>query len=236
MKTALLPALIALLLAIPVTRATAHDEPVMPGRITLQAQADAEIDNDTLRAVLFSEAEDGSVAKAADTVNRAIAEAGRLARAQAGVQVRSAGYQTYPVYDKQNRISRWRVRADMQLEGSDFKGMAALLARLQGTLALAGMDFFASREARRRVEDSVTTAALADFRRRAEVSALALGAKGFRILEIALNADGGPPPPAMMSARAGAPVADMAPPPTDGGTTRVGVFVTGTVVATGLQD
>ena len=208
-----------------------HDSTPDTTQVSLQAQAESEVDNDTMRAVLYTEAEDASAAKAADTPNKTLGEAVRTAKAQAGVKVRSGSYQTFPLYDKQNRISRWRVRAEISLESPDFKGMAALLAKLQTTMNLGGVEFFASDEARRRIESELTTDAIEDFRRRADVAAKALGAKSYRIRDLAIAADaGGPPMPRpMLQARAGAAMSEVAPAPIEAGSSRMGVQVTGTV-------
>lgn len=211
--------------------ALGHDSTPDTTQVSLQAQAETEVDNDSMRAVLYTEAEDASAAKAADTANKTLGEAVRTAKAQTGVKVRSGSYQTFPLYDKQNRISRWRVRAEISLESADFKGMAALLAKLQTTMNLAGVEFFASDEARRKIESELTTEAIEDFRRRADVAAKALGAKSYRIRDLAIAADaGGPPMPRpMLQARAGAAMSEVAPAPIEAGASRMGVQVTGTV-------
>jgi predicted secreted protein len=225
LTSAILPVLAALACA-----GTAHGErgPIDTA-VSLTAQAESEIDNDTMRAVLYTETEDPLPGKAADAANRTLAEATRMAKAQAGVKVRSGSYQTYPVYDKQNRIARWRVRAEVLLESADFKAMAALLSRLQATMNLGGVEFFVSDEARRRSEDDLTTTAIGEFRRRAGVAAAALGRKTWRIRELVVNPDGGmaPMPKAMLQARAA--MADAAPPPIEAGTSRLAVIVQGTI-------
>jgi predicted secreted protein len=199
--------------------------------VSLTAQAEAEIDNDTMRAVLYTETEDAQPGKAADAANRTLAEATRLAKTQAGVKVRSGSYQTYPVYDKQNRIARWRVRAEVWLESADFKAMATLLSRLQTTMNLGGVEFFVSDEARRRSEDELTTDAIGEFRRRAGVAAAALGRKTWRVRELVVSPEGGMPPmpKAMLQARAASAMADVAPPPMEAGTSRLAVVVQGTI-------
>ena len=233
LSCALRGAILPLLAALACTgTAAAHGERAANDTaVTLTAQAEAEIDNDTLRAVLYTETEDALPGKAADAANRTLAEATRVAKAQAGVKVRSGSYQTYPVYDKQNRIARWRVRAEILLESADFKAMAALLSRLQTTMNLGGVEFFVSDEARRRNEDELTTTAIGEFRRRAGVAAAALGRKTWRVREVVVSPEGGmaPMPKAMLQARAATAMADAAPPPMEAGTSRLAVVVQGTI-------
>ena len=227
-----IPALIAsLVLALPITSmspAAAADDTAP--RMSLQAQSSVEVENDTMRALMSTEAEDANPAKVADQVNRVLGEATKIAKAQAGVKVRTGSYQTFPIYDKTNRIARWRARGELSLESQDFKGLTALLGKLQATLGLNGVEFLVSEEARRKADDELTTTAITEFRRRADIAAKAAGSKAWELRELVVNPEGGmgpSPRPAMLMRGA---AADVAPPTMEGGSTRVGVVVTGTIV------
>jgi len=227
-----IPALIAALaLAMPTAApSSAAEGDNMAPRVSLQAQSSVEVENDTMRALMSTEAEDANPAKVADQVNRVLGDAAKIAKAQAGIKVRTGSYQTFPIYDKTNRISRWRARGELSLESQDFKGLTALVGKLQATLGLNGVEFLVSEEARRKVDDELTTAAIAEFRRRAELAAKAAGGRTWQLRELVVNPDGGTGPsprPAMLMRGA---AADMAAPPMEGGTTRVGVVITGTIV------
>jgi predicted secreted protein len=210
------------------SRAADADDPAP--RVSLQAQSSLEVENDTMRAVLSTEAEDANPAKVADQVNRLLADAAKLAKAQPGVKVRTGSYQTFPIYDKSNRIARWRARGELSLESQDFKGLTALVGRMQATLGLNGVEFLVSEEARRRADDELTATAIIEFRRRADIAAKAAGGKSWQLRELVVNPDGGtvPSPRAAMLMRGAA--GDVAAPPMEGGATRVGVVVTGTIV------
>jgi predicted secreted protein len=202
-------------------------------RVILQAQSSVEVENDTMRALMSTEAEDANPAKVADQVNRVLGDAARIAKAQPGVKVRTGSYQTFPIYDKTNRIARWRARGELSLESQDFKGLTALLGRLQATLGLNGVEFLVSEEARRKADDDLTATAIGEFRRRADIAAKAAGGRTWQLREMVVNPDGGSGPsprPAMLMRGASA---DMAAPPMEGGSTRIGVVVTGTIVLEG---
>lgn len=226
-----IPVLIATLaLALPALPSTAADVEDTAPRLSLQAQSSVEVENDTMRVVMSTEAEDANPAKVADQVNRVLGDAAKLAKAQAGVKVRTGTYQTFPLYDKANRISRWRARGELSLESQDFKGLTALVGKLQSTLGLNGVEFLVSEDARRKADDELTTTAIGEFRRRAEIAAKAAGGKAWHLRELVVNPDGGmgpSPRPAMAMQQRGS--ADVAPPPMEGGSTRIGVVVTGTI-------
>ncbi|MBI1394891.1 MAG: DUF541 domain-containing protein [Betaproteobacteria bacterium] len=222
-------ALVLLLLCGAVARA--EDATVPASRVSLQAAAVTEIPNDTMRALMFTEAEDANAAKLADLVNKTLTEASKTAHAQPGVKVKTGNYQTYPVYDNRSHIARWRVRADLSLESRDFKALATLLAKLQGAMGLTGIEFFASDESRRKAENDLMIAAIVDFKRRAEVVTKALDAKDYRIVELVVNPDNvvAPEPRPMTASRAAPALSDVAPAQMDAGTSRINVIVSGTV-------
>jgi predicted secreted protein len=227
-----IPALLAALaLASPIAHPSFAAETVdVAPRVSLQAQSSVEVENDTMRALMATEAEDANPAKVADQVNRVLGDATKIAKAQPGVKVRTGSYQTFPIYDKTNRIARWRARGELSLESQDFKGLTALVGKLQATLGLNGVEFLVSDEARRKADDELTTTAIAEFRRRAEIAAKAAGGRAWQLRELVVNPDGGmgpSPRPAMLMRGA---ASDMAAPPMEGGSTRVGVVVTGTIV------
>jgi predicted secreted protein len=211
----------------------AHAEEVRSdsGRVSFQAQAAAEIENDTMRAVLYVEDEDPSPPKLAERVNRALADAVRIARSVEGVKVKTGGYNTWPIYDR-TRIVRWRARTDLIVEGSDFRRVSELVGRLQTTLRLGGIDFGVSPEARRKAEDALLAGAIGEFRDRAARIAEAFGARGWRVRDVSVNAEGGMPPPVprmVMASKAVAADEVATPPSVEGGTSRVVMVVSGTV-------
>ena len=210
-----------------------HPRPPPPGVVSLQAQASVEVDNDTMRATLFAEAEDASPARLSDVVNRTVNEALRIAQADTRVKVKTGGYQTYPVYDK-TRIVRWRARSELHFESADFKALSDLIGRLQGSMKLAGVDFSVSPAAHKRIEDELTAAAIADFQRRAQLIAQGFGASGYRVKEASVSGEGAMPPmPRPMMMRA-APMADAVQAPNvEAGTSRLAVSVNGAIVLEG---
>lgn len=232
-KTISAVSMILALSAVPLAQA---DEDRETGRVSLNAQATAEVDNDTMRATLFVEDEDANPTRLTDEVNKLVADAVRIAKAQPKVKTRTGRYQTYPVYDK-TRIVRWRARSELLLESTDFKGLSDLVGRLQGTLKLGGMDFSVSPEARKQAEDELTGAAIADFKRRADLIARSFGARGYKVKDASVNADGGMPPMPrpMASMMKGAAAADSVQAPVvEAGTSRITVNVGGTILLEGL--
>jgi predicted secreted protein len=206
-------------------------EPVRFNQVDLQAEVAREVQNDLMNASLFVEANDPSAAKVADQLNRASAEALRTSGEFKAVKARSGYTQTYPVYDRANKLTGWRGRTEVRLESKDVQAMAALIGRLQSTMQLGGVSFTVSPELRRQTENELITDAVAAFRARADIATRAIGGRSYKIRRIGLNTGGfAPGPRPMMSTRAMAPqAAEVAPPAFEAGTSMVQVLANGTV-------
>ncbi len=196
--------------------------------VELQAEAQREVPNDTLRASLFVELNDANPANLADRVNRATNDALRIAGEFKSVRVRSGNNQTYPVYAKGNVLQNWRGRAEILLESKDFAAASALIGKLQANLQLREMSFSVSPEARRQVENELVAEAIRAFKARAEIVRGALAGRAYTIDRISLSAGRSGPPPRYAMARAMA-AAEVAPPEVEGGVSTVTMTASGTI-------
>ncbi|MGH8596853.1 MAG: SIMPL domain-containing protein [Gammaproteobacteria bacterium] len=198
-------------------------------RVNLDARASAEVDNDVMRASFFVEMEDTDATRLADKVNRATNDALKLARGFTGVRARTSGYTTYPVIDKE-KIARWRSRSEISIEGEDFRRMAEALGKLQAIMRLGAVDFSVSAAARARAEEALTQTAIAEFLRKAELVAKGFKGTGFNVLDASVSTDTGFIPPRPMMMKSMSAVESVAAPEIQGGTSRVAVSVTGTIL------
>lgn len=198
-------------------------------RVTLDARASAEVDNDVMRASLFVEMEDTDATRLADKVNRATNDSLKLARGFTGVRAKTAAYTTYPVIDKE-KIARWRSRSEILVEGEDFRRMAEAIGKLQAIMQLGAVEFSVSPAARTKAEEALTQTAIAEFLRKAEQVTKGFKGTGFNVLEASVSADGGfiPPRPMMMKSMAAGEA--IAAPELQGGTSRVTVSVNGSIL------
>ena len=205
-------------------------EPPRYNQVDLQAEVAREIQNDLMLASVHAEANDASAAKVADQLNRVTADALKTAGDFKSVKPRSGFNQTFPVYDRNNKLTGWRGRAEVRLESKDFAAMANLIGKLQSSMQLGGVTFTVSPELRRQTENDLITEAVAAFRSRADIATKAIGGKSYRIRRIGINTGGMFPPPRPMAAqaRAAAP-AEVTPPTFEGGTSTVQVSANGSV-------
>jgi len=205
-------------------------EPVRYNTVDLQADAQRDIANDLMNAVLFAEHNDADAAHLANTLNQAMNNAMAAAKAFQTVRVRTGGTQTYPVYDRTQRLTGWRGRAEIRLDSKDFQAASALIAKLQSSLQLGGVGFVVSPELRRQVQDELTVEAIGAFRARADIARNALGGRSYKIRRISINPAGGPGPRPMFSMARGAVAQEaVAAPQFEGGTSQISVAVNGSV-------
>lgn len=226
MRTAI--ATIAALAALQSAPALAADT-ANPPTVELAAEASGPAANDLAVAVLYAERSGTSAAAVAREVNRDIAAALELSRAQGAVKVQSGNVSTWPVYGKdgQGRIAAWRMRSELRLESTDTAAMSELVGKLQETLALAQLSMEPAPETRRKAVADVTVDALRAFEVRARLIADTLGRR-YRIVHLSV-ADHGLQPPPMPRMRAAVMAAEAAPAPLEGGESRVSVHVSGRI-------
>lgn len=220
---------ICLALAAVLPQAAHADQPQRYNVVELQSSADREVANDQMQAMLYIEQNDPNASQIANSMNRAIAEALRIAREYPAVKARSGNNQTTPVYNRANQQQGWRGRAEIRLETRDFAAGAALIAKLQASLQLGNVGFAVAPDTRKKAEDELIAEAIGAFKARAELVRGVIGGKGYKIQRIALNTGYSGPPRAVMMAMAKSADSSIAPPPLEGGTSTVNVQVSGAI-------
>lgn len=219
-----------LLAALSATLSSFAAEPPHYNTVELQAEAQREVQNDLLNAVLFVELNDASPAALASAVNKSVNEALRIAKEYKNVHVRSGNNQTYPVYAKANVLQGWRSRAEIRLESRDFEAASALIGKLQAGMQLGNMTFSVSPEARRTLENELITEAITAFKARAEIVKAALAGGGYKLQR--LNVASGyntPQPRFAMAARAASSAAEVTAPNLEAGVSVVTVSANGVI-------
>lgn len=206
-------------------------DPVRFNQVDLQAQVSREVANDLMTATMVAEANDPSPAQVAAQLNRATAEALKIAAEFKSVKARSGFTNTFPVYDRNGKLTGWRGRSEIRLESKDLQAMATLIGRLQSSMQLGGVAFAVSPEVRRQVENELLTEAVAAFRDRADIATKALGGRAYKIRRVSLHTGGFVPGPRpMMAERAMAAQSAPVPPPAfEGGTSKVQVSANGAI-------
>lgn len=217
-----------LLLLLLICSSNAFGDQVPPSfnRVSLQAEASAEVDNDQLVAVLYIQKEGNDSASLARDINRTMQWAMDLAGKMKDVQAQTLGYRTAPVYRK-NVASGWRVSQSMRLESADHQALSHLIGQLQTRLALQSVSYEISKQKRRQAEEQLISEALARFQDRARLVTRQLGRKDYRLVQLDVNSGGQLPSPIPRTRMLAAEPAST--PRLEAGTSEVRVQVSGTV-------
>jgi predicted secreted protein len=221
LKSLLVPLLFAT--AVPV-QAT---EEVLFNRVYLDAQAEREIPNDEMRVVLYVEQQGRDAATLAERINQDMNWALEIVKGEKSVAAASGNYRTVPLYE--NRlIARWRVSQDLELVSTSIERLTELTGRLQERLQVRSMEFRPTKSTRDRHQEQLMEEARSLFKRRAEIVGRHMPSRQYRIVELHVNAGGGPVPLERM--RAAVLAMDAAPAPAvEAGTSLLTVTVSGNV-------
>lgn len=202
------------------------DNEVLFNQVFLQASARRHIENDRLQVTLAAEAQGKAPAQITGQVNETMAWAVKKAKAAAAVEVSTGSYRTYPVYRDQAIIA-WRASQQLLLQSADIAGLSELVGDLQQRLQVKQMQFTASPEARRSVENELIDAAMEAFKQRVMTVKKHMDGKDYRIVSLHINTGG--PAPVVFREQAYAAAQAAPAPALEAGTSEVSVTVSGSV-------
>jgi predicted secreted protein len=198
-------------------------------RIELHSTASAEVDNDTLIAVLYAQKEGSEPGQLSNSVNQLVSQAVKQAKGREGIKVQTLGYQTSPIY-QQKRLTGWRVRQSIRLQSTNSDRLSELLNKLQSSLALDSISYAISPAQREKVEESLTLQAIDTFRKRAELVTKQFGRTKYRLVEMKIEAsDRAVRPFSRRTSMMALGGAAEAAPTLEAGTQTVRIEITGTI-------
>ena len=158
-------------------------------RVTLSAEAQVEVKQDLLVAVLYAQREGKRVDRLANEVNQLIQRAIDRVKKVQNIKVRTLSYQTYPIHDKK-RAAHWRVQQRIRLESRDSQLLGTVLGQLQADLQLQSLDYQVSANQQRQHQAKLTQDALQNFQQRAFEVTQALGMHRYKLVRVNINGGG----------------------------------------------
>ena len=225
-------ATLALLACIGQTTAYAENTPAERGMVNLQTEVSREVQNDEMRATLYTEQSNKNPTTLANQISQSINSAMTAAKRYPNVSVKSTGQSTYPIYDDKNRLTTWRSRSEIELKSTDFRAMSELMAQLQEQLQLGGVSFSVSTQQRKTVENELLTELTQAFKQRATILQTAWGSSGYEMVNLTINTENQQHyPPAVMMARGSADMMEqkVATQSVEAGNSRIQISANGTV-------
>lgn len=221
-------ALLAAALILPAFPAAAADAQTY-NQLHFNVRRVVQVENDSMRLVVRAQAEHEDPTTAASEVNRVAGTLREIVAGYDGIRLSTRQYQTVPMRDKDARILWWRTYQDVEVTGEDFKAMAELAGKLQRHAQILEIRFFVSQARRDALEESLTRAAVRDFRARASVLVEEMQARGYKLVNMNIGASQPPPVMSMMRATAMDATESFVPPSFDAGSSEMEAVVNGSI-------
>lgn len=206
--------------------------PAERGMVNLQTEVSREVQNDEMRATLYTEQSNKNPTTLANQISQTINAAMTAAKRYPAVSVKTVGQNTYPIYDEKNRLTTWRARSEIELKSTDFRAMSELMAQLQEQLQLGSISFNVSTQQRKTVENELLAELTQSFKQRATILQNAWGSSGYELVSLNINTEMPPQyPQPMMMARGSADMMEskVAAQSVEAGNSRIQISANGTV-------
>ncbi len=208
---------------------SAQDSSPTYDRINLSVNVQKEIENDLLIASLYTQEEALQQSQVAERINATMQWVLDITDEERSVQMQTTQYNTYPVSDRNNRLTGWRGRQGIRLQSTDVETLTKLLGALQQKLAIESMTYGISKTSRSAAEESLITEAITQFQKRAELITSEMGRTDYRVVAMNINTQPNRPSPLPYQSRALAIEADIAAPVVELGLQTVVVSISATI-------
>ena len=185
------------------------------GLINFAAAASKKVNNDQINATLNKTVQNKSSVEVANQIATTLNQAVVIAKKYPQVQVTTGNQNTYPQYDKNQKINGWTGTASRNLKSTDTVAASTLIAELQSFMTLDGLDFAVSDTLRKATEQELMIEASKNFQRQAQTLLPAWGAKDYQLVNLDFSQSGDYRPMSrgyggmLMAAEASAKVADQ---------------------------
>lgn len=195
----------------------------------LSADAQADVANDLMSVNLVAQATGTDSAELANKINANMGWALSQLKAFPSIDTRTLDYQTYPQYERNgSRIKGWVASQSIRLESDNFEQSSKAIQLLQERMQVQGMHLKAKPTTRKKAEDQLINKALEAFKQRATLVQTNMGAPGYRIMNLSINANGAQPHRNYRSESA-MDMSVSSAPAIEGGTSTVTVHVSGQI-------
>ncbi len=203
-------------------------------QLSFQTEAKAEVKNDEVRASMYKKLQATDSKTLATKLNTAVNNALAIAKRYPSVTVSTGQQNTYPRYDKNDKIIGWTGQANIDLKSTDFAATSQLIADLQETLVMDNINFGVSDVKKEALEQKLMTDASRAFQKQAKSLSQAWDARGYRVVTVNLNTGSNYPRPmySAMSMKGGAEDASVPAQNFESGNSTISVTANGTIELT----
>lgn len=183
------------------------------GLLNFSANASRKVDNDQINATLTKTVQNKSSAEVANQISLTLNQALQIAKKYPQVKVSTGNQNTYPQYDKNQKINGWTGSASLTLKSTDTVQASKLIAELQNSMTLDGLSFSVSDDTRNKIEKELMVEASKNFQSQANALLPVWQARDYQLVSLDFNQGGGgyhPMPVMYATARAEGAMAKVA--------------------------
>jgi predicted secreted protein len=155
--------------------------------LSLESTVTTQVTPDMAVIVMAVDKEGTDTAALTSETNQVLAKALADAKATAGVQASSGGYNTTQIYNNKGVRTGWHVRAEIILKSKDFGSLGKLAGKLSTTMQIAQNSFELSPELKASEEQGLIERGIAALQQKAKAAVKSLGYKDFVVREITLG-------------------------------------------------
>jgi len=224
---------LGLLLGIAPTSFSAERSHQHDPRITLEHTQQQEVANDIASVSLFFEVKDKDAGIASQKATVALNNALAKLKSDVAVQEKRSSIQTFSDYGADGKVSGWRARVELSLDGTDFSALSKAAAKTAPEFAYSGISYRLSTESRQREEQLLMNKAILAFKEKAQTVVSAFGFTGYQLADVTVKTSsdlgGGPRFRSEPMLMASSMASDGAAATLEGGKARVTVSVTGAI-------
>lgn len=174
-----------------------HAEPTGYDQLSFSTEVSHEVSNDEVQASLYKKAQAKTAKDLAVQLNTVINQAMTTAKRYPSVTVSTGQQNTYPRYDKNDKIIGWTGQAYIQVKSTDMDAASQLIAELQDSLVMGSINFGVSNQRQTEIETQLKAHASKAFQEQANSLAHTWGASGYRLVDVSFTTNGHYQPMAM---------------------------------------
>lgn len=156
------------------------------GLINFSASASKKVDNDQVNANMSKTVQNKNSGEVVTQINETLNRAVAIAKKYPQIKVSTGNQNTYPQYDKNQKIIGWTGTANLNLKSTDTVAMSKLVAELQSFM-IDGLDFSVSDELRKKVEQELMVEASKNFQNQAKALLPAWNARDYQLVSLDFN-------------------------------------------------
>ena len=160
------------------------------GLLNFAASASKKVSNDQINASLNKTVQSKSSSDVANQIANTLNQAVAIAKKYPQVQVSTGNQNTYPQYDKNQKIIGWTGTASLNLKSTDSVAASKLIAELQSFMTLNGLDFSVSDATRKATEQELMVEASKNFQRQAQTLLPVWGARDYQLVNLEFSQGG----------------------------------------------